>query len=584
MSALTDALSFSLLCDLEGHLDAYQLSRVGTGDQLWPDASVQQAASWYLAHSLFKKYNDKDRPSVEACSVALSKFLECNEANRTFDVKPEFTHQEEIINDISDEIYSFWYVGDGRCTPLVSTFNTLYERGRLGNGSNRCARDNDFYTKVFDSPLSSTSDDLSFIWEKLSASDPRRFHAEQMRSRLYGFRKLEGNSLSFVNKNVTTARGIATEPTINMWFQLGMAAVLTDRLKSRYDISLDVQPEINRAMARMGSMAGRFATIDMESASDLISLRLCERIFPKGMLTWLKLIRSPATRLPSGERVELHSISTMGNGFTFPLMTMLFCAVISVVYKRLGIPVKFGNSEERSFSVFGDDLIVVPEAVPLLYKTLALLGFRVNHTKSYVEGPFRESCGADFFLGAPVRGVYIKRLRSVQDHVVAINGLNRWSAYTGIQLPTLLGHLLRLHKKLAAVLYGPPDEADDSCVHVPLDMARGVKRMNHGIIRYRRWLPKQRFLEINSEDGTVTSIGGGVKRSYNPMGLQLAFLYGAIRSGRITVQADSVTYSMKPRVSAQWDILAPERRSFGFDWRRWSSAVRDNLTSHGCVG
>ncbi len=577
MSVLTDALSAALRVDLEGHLDDYQLGMLGKLP-IWPDANPAQAACWFLFDSLFKKYNDRDRPSIEASTVALTKWRLCNDANASFEFPVTNVRDEELIQEVSDEVYKFWYVGDGRTAPLVSSFNQLYERGTLGKGSNRAARGVDFYTKVFDSALSHTKGDLCFIWQRMTASNPTFLLAEQQRSKVYGFREVEGNSLSFVNKNVTTARCIATEPTINMWFQLGMAAYLTERLKSRYDISLDVQPQINGAMAHAGSCDGRFATIDMESASDLFSLAMCKRVFPAAMFHWLMLLRSPTTRLPDGSVVELHSMSTMGNGFTFPMMTMLFCAVIAVVYKRLGIPLLKGNSKLRNFSVFGDDIIVVPEACRLLYTLLSLLGFRVNESKSYVEGPFRESCGQDFFSGERVRGVYIKRLNSPQDHVVAINSLNRWSATTGIRLPSLVGALVANAYRCGPVLYGPADEADDACVHVPLDKARGVAHMRHGLVKYKRWISKACTLEIDTSRNEIQVIGGHVKRSYNPHGLWLTFLFGALRGGVLTCASRTPRYTSKHRVSASWEHLPVQHRDLGFDWRRWSDAVRSNLS------
>jgi hypothetical protein len=588
VSALTDGFTFHLLSDLEGHLDAYQLSLVGTGAPLWPDATPQQAAAWYLAHSLFKKYNDQDRPGAEACAKALQKFLDCNTRNATFSFNCEYLRDEELIQGVSDEIYRFWYI-DGE-TPLVSTYGELYAEGRCGPGASRKARANDFYTKLYDSPLSHTPGSLAHIWERLTTHDPRHFQAEQVRRSRYGFRQVEGNSLSFVNKNVDVARGIATEPTINMWFQLGLGEILSRRLRSVYGIDIPVQQDVNRALARVASTTGRLATIDLESASDSISLRLCERILPKDMLAWLRLIRSPSCRLPSGEVVELHSVSTMGNGFTFPLMTMLFCAIIVTVYKQLGIPaLQRGPADGRNFAVFGDDLIVDSKAVPLLYRTLALFGFRVNRDKSYVEGPFRESCGADWFLGAPVRGVYIKRLVSVQDYAVAINNLNRWSARTGITLSSLVGALIRKASSLGKLLYGPPDESDDACVHVPLDKARGITRMQHGLISYWRWIARPGRVIFLSEEGRVLSERGSVVRNWNPEGFLLTVLRGNIRcrvdqAGRLmpteswsAVQANGVRYGRKPRVSASWDALAPERRGVNLDWQRWSDAVRYNL-------
>jgi hypothetical protein len=580
MSVLTDALSKTLEIDFSGVLTPYQISKLSDPDYgLWPDATPREAAAWFLGKSLLKKYNDSDKPSKTACALALEKFLECNQRNEDFAVVCENDQDAILITMLREELYSFWYPGRGTA-PLVSTFNELYERGKLGKGSNRCARDTNFYTKVYDSRLSHTTDTLRFVWERLTTSDPRHLLAEKLRSSRYGFVQVEGNSLSFVNKTTKIARSICTEPTINMWFQLGMASFLEERLKSYFDISLDIQPDINRTMARLGSITGGLATIDLESASDSLSLGMLQAVLPKDMYLWLTLLRSPKSRLPSGEEIVLHSIGTMGNGFTFPLQTCLFAAIVRVVYKYMNIPCLHGNSMSRNYTVFGDDIIVVTDAVPLLYRLLALLGLRVNYTKSFVDGLFRESCGSDFYDGTRVRGVYVKSLRSIQDYAIAINGINRWSAQTGIPVPTLVGTLLRDSRKHGRLLYGPPDEADDSCVHVPLDMARGVTRTKFGTAIYKKWVSRPAFLEFNPEDDSFRTVGKEVLCQYNPHGLALTHLLGVIRGYRIPLRREDnkVSYGMKHGcVSPNWGHLSRTCQDLGLDWRHWSSAVRRNM-------
>ncbi|DAD52503.1 TPA_asm: RNA-directed RNA polymerase [ssRNA phage SRR5467091_2] len=606
MSALTDSLSYHLHCDLEGHLDPYQLNQLGSGNPLWPDATVRQAACWYLAESLFKKYNDKDRPSVSACEAALHKFLQCNVDNSTWTVECNTTDQAELVQMVSDEIYRFWW-HDGE-EPLVNSLNEIYERGAVGPGASRCSRGNDFYTKLFDSPLSHTPGDLPFLWAKLTSQHPLASTAEEDRRSKYGFRQVGGNALSFVNKNVDVARGICTEPTLNMWFQLGLGRILEDRLVQVYNIRISgsnpaetrgyrkgPQAEVNRALARIGSRTGRLATIDLESASDRIALGLCERLFPKGLLAYLRLFRSPMCRLPDGRDIELHSMSTMGNGFTFPLMTMLFCAIIAAVYRQMGIPVKNrGPVEDRNFAVFGDDLIVETVAARRVVNALSLLGFRVNSSKSFVEGPFRESCGADFYNGEPVRGVYIKRLETVQDHVVAINTLNRWSAVAGIYIPSLVGAVYRNMQRIARgpIPFVPPSCNDDAGVHVPLDTARGVKRLPHGLIQYERFIARPPKLFFDGDRMKVTASSDGHRtRAWNPSGAIRAMLFGSLRCSTTddprgpstSVQANGrLRYGTKRSVSASWDALPADRSEYIPSWRRWSSAVRHNID--GCVG
>jgi hypothetical protein len=591
MSALTNALFTALKHDLDGHLDEYQLSKLDDDSfKIWPDATLKQYECWALGKSLLKKFNEEDEPSREACDRALQKFISVNDRNKDFVIRCETMADEELVNDLSGELHKFWY-RDGE-TSLVSTFNQLHERGTLGKGSNRCARGADMYTKVYDSTLSHTTESLRFIWEKLSASNPTQLSAEQQRRRVYGFRQVEGNSLSFVNKNVTIARTIATEPTINMWYQLGLGAVLTDRLASRYGISLDTQPDVNRAMARRGSKDGSLATIDLESASDSLSLAMCKAVMPRGMMAFLLSLRSPTTVLPSREVVELHSVSTMGNGFTFPLQTMLFCAVVLTCYKRLGLDKRgFGPAETRNYAVFGDDIVVVTEAVPLVLRLLRLLGFVVNQDKSYVDGPFRESCGHDWYRGEWVRGVYVKSLKSQQDIMVAINSLNRWSAITRTNIPATIGILMRELESRCdrrGVLFGPPDEPDDSCVHVPLDMARGVQRTRYGSVKYQAWYSRASYLEYHpATDSLVTqqvSTRGQREpdRLVNHDGLYLSFLLGVVRGYRIGLRQATVRYGTKRRLSINWDNPpTPVRERYDnylLAWRHWSSAVRSNLS------
>jgi hypothetical protein len=59
--------------------------------------------------------------------------------------------------------------------------------------------------------------------------------------------------------------------------------------------------------------------------------------------------------------------------------------------------------------VYGDDIIVPAASYELLTRVLKQLGFEVNLDKSFATGPFRESCGADYFLGSQVRPLFMKK-------------------------------------------------------------------------------------------------------------------------------------------------------------------------------
>jgi len=114
-------------------------------------------------------------------------------------------------------------------------------------------------------------------------------------------------------------------------------------------------------------------------------------------------LRSPTTITPRWE-VRLEILSSMGNGYTFPLQTMIFCCAIRAVRRYLCLG---GYRAGSTWSVFGDDIIVPTFMYGRVIRLLELIGCTPNVNKSFAEGPFRESCGKDYFLGIDIRPVYI---------------------------------------------------------------------------------------------------------------------------------------------------------------------------------
>lgn len=214
------------------------------------------------------------------------------------------------------------------------------------------------------------------------------------------------NKVTFVPKTAKTLRSIAVEPLLNSFLQKGVDIVLRSRLK-RFGIDLTDQG-INARLAREGSMDDSeesFVTIDLSSASDSISTNLCRAILPTPWFDLLDQIRSKHYEL-DGILYEYQKFCSMGNGFCFPLETLLFTAAcISVGCGRPAI----------DFSVYGDDIIVRKKYAPSLIALLNDMGFEVNSSKSYLEGSFRESCGSDWYGGDDVRPITLdKELDSLQ--------------------------------------------------------------------------------------------------------------------------------------------------------------------------
>lgn len=394
----------------------------------------QQWALVALKRSIVKKYLHDSRTTPLQDSVALTSFLEANERCAGFAPWQRDRVDRDIDADIRLKLYQ-----------LLAGFSLpdVYEHHLIGPRASRSCPTNDAYCKFFNSPHSSTS---SYLYGLYSSSlRGSAITAELARQTAYGRLKIvTGSSLSFVAKQNTTSRVICTEPFLNMIAQKSVGKYLEKLLGSEFQIRLDTQPGVNREAARQGSIDGLTATIDLKGASDTISLGLVDYLFPEAFVTALRRVRSPKTTLPDGKTIGLSMISSMGNGFTFPLQTFIFSCVIWAVYRHLNI--------NRKVDVFGDDIICDSKAYSLVVHTLTRYGFVVNEDKSFSVGPFRESCGGDYVYGHDVRGVYIKRLSHDMDYISAFNRLRCWSLRHGIPMFRML---LALRRKIHNPTYGP---------------------------------------------------------------------------------------------------------------------------------
>lgn len=234
----------------------------------------------------------------------------------------------------------------------------------------------------------------------------------------------DANHVTTVPKNYETDRPIAIEPLWNMFFQKGIGGVIRERLK-RVGVDLNDQ-SINRRRARDASMDGLSATIDLSNASDTVSRWLVHELLPADWVAAMERCRSPYSVLPSGERILLRKFSSMGNGFTFELESLIFWAISSTVVQMVREDSKL---KDHRVNVYGDDIIVPSDCYGPLVDALMALGFTANATKSYAVGPFRESCGMHAYLGHDVTPFYIRRpVNSLQDLFLLHNNIVRWAS------------------------------------------------------------------------------------------------------------------------------------------------------------
>jgi hypothetical protein len=164
-----------------------------------------------------------------------------------------------------------------------------------------------------------------------------------------------------------------------------------------------------------GSRDGIISTIDLSEASDRVSLALVEEIFGFNptFLRYLRLSRSRFVQTEDGELVLLNKFASMGSALTFPIESMVFLTiVITAICRKRG---DFSRKTVRSLrkrsdtlSIYGDDIIIPTDVYPEVVQSLSSLGMKVNESKSFSTGKFRESCGIDAYDGQVVTPTYAR--------------------------------------------------------------------------------------------------------------------------------------------------------------------------------
>lgn len=213
--------------------------------------------------------------------------------------------------------------------------------------------------------------------------------------------RVDNARVDFVRKTAKTDRTIAVEPMLNGMVQLAIGDYISGRLR-QFGVDLRDQT-LNQRLAREGSITGALATLDLSSASDTVSYGLVLSLLPCEWVEFLAQIRTARVETPHG-LVTLEKFSTMGNGFTFALESLIFFAIAKAAVEL--------DAVQGPVSVYGDDIIVPTESFGLVTECLVACGFLVNGKKSFSDGPFRESCGKDYYSGISVRPAYVKDVLS----------------------------------------------------------------------------------------------------------------------------------------------------------------------------
>lgn len=294
---------------------------------------------------------------------------------------------------------------------------------------------------------------------------------------------VDHNKITFVPKTAKSARTIAIEPLLNGYVQKGVERFMKARLKRRTGVDLDLRDQkTNSLMAQDGSCGGRnpYCTIDLSAASDSMSTEALRWVLPSEWFDFLCQIRSPAYEL-GGVVTPYHKFTSMGNGFCFPLETALFAAITHAVSVVTRNPL--------DYRVYGDDIICRQSVALMVLELLKHYGFSANPDKTFLFGPFRESCGGDWYEGQDVRPVYLdERLDTIKSlfvlHNSSLGGPFKGSLWADAQC--VLREAMPADVRFMRPFPGNPDSA----FTVPMDVFMGCSHVRWSKAE-QRWMYRE---------------------------------------------------------------------------------------------
>lgn len=201
-----------------------------------------------------------------------------------------------------------------------------------------------------------------------------------------------------VPKDYKSLRTICVEPKENQFAQQGLWDILRSIIhrhpSTRKCINFNDQSK-NAEICKDPALA----TIDLKDASDRVSLRLCRLLFPREFFRLVTRYRSRQLSI-GGKLIRPTCFASMGSALCFPIETLVFWAITQSAIHPM--------SKRRTVRVFGDDIVCPKEDAPYVTKVLEACGLKVNYSKTCIETPIRESCGAYYYNSVDVRIVRFK--------------------------------------------------------------------------------------------------------------------------------------------------------------------------------
>jgi hypothetical protein len=196
--------------------------------------------------------------------------------------------------------------------------------------------------------------------------------------------------------------------------------------------------------------------------------------------------------------------SSMGNGFTFELESLIFWALSKAT--------AYFTGTSGVISVYGDDIICPTGMAQDLIWILSVFGFQTNRDKSFTEGPFRESCGGHYHSGFDVTPFYLRKpIESLLDIIHMANSLRKWAAQDAYKIldPEVEDIWLWLRDLIPPMYWGGRDVSLKFALVTPDFPRKRLQAINKnvetGLGGYRHWLNLTWTRDRLHEEGVETS-------------------------------------------------------------------------------
>jgi len=221
-----------------------------------------------------------------------------------------------------------------------------------------------------------------------------------------------------VPKTLKGPRIIAIEPCCMQYAQQGIRDWLYTVIESFWLTGGRINfrdQQVNQALALSSSKDGRYATIDLSDASDRVPRDLALEMFSgnPALKSAIDACRSTRAKMPDGRVISpLEKFASMGSALCFPVEAMYFYTIcVMALLKEQNLSVSQRNifRVSRDVYVYGDDIIVPTHSAETVLDYLQKYNCKVNTSKTFYTGKFRESCGVDAYNGYGVTPVYVNQ-------------------------------------------------------------------------------------------------------------------------------------------------------------------------------